>query len=1229
METIDPFDKTSDVLLDVDNNTNFHIPYSAQLNRGVLSGHPMGDHKRLLPTSLILILIGSILLPIFHVNNTEELQDSSIELLSSRSINLVDVVDWRVGDEWIYDSEFDVAGLLASGGITGASVDILTGQLQMEVTDIDLETIDNVSTLVYERESSGQFTGGASIPYEGFNIAGDLEVDFELNEIIRASDLGTISLEMTLDVDMENIGGLAGLIYPRIDLATLTILTAYSPPKEIYDFPLGVGEVWDTETTTTTTWSGEVFQDLFPIPDDTQEQATERFEVVSVGNPSVAYSGCSSAYNVTSYNASSGEISGYRWWCPNGNNDAWWHQTIDLGADIDFRLRQYNPVSRVHVIDVDLSFPAWPLDASLGVWLNASTANGQPVANQPIEFRYEIEEDIRTVTTAANGSAYVMFDTGHELDASPTNFEYASHGVIAWIPSTEEIGVSTITLDENLVEVDLAALSNAVSVSRTRGDDTMILNSLTGYNAIPGDELLFSVPVQNKGILTAPATTLEIQAPDGSTSQVNVPSLSALGVFAVDVSWTVPTTQAIGNVAIQFMVDPSQTVTADLNRSNNQGSFSMFVGRLPSAEIANIIPKMTFDNVVIDASESEDEDGGSITCIFEVELSNGSTQTYPTNTCMIETEWHNDGEYVVDLTVLDDEGDVSRNSILVVINNRAPSVNLAVSETSVEVGEAVTFNAQDSSDIDTMTPEAPIDMLWMPPDAPNGQPYTCSQGLITQACTVVPEVEGIFTMSFRAVDDDFEVTTETLSITVTNIAPYNGSMSLRDVQTGEILPPNNMQVWHVDEDQELELLGFVDDSPNDMPTLRYEWQPDLDVDPTWFETTDGPESVVPVSWDTNGPHVIAMQAFDDDGESSGTVSGWVWVHNVAPIIEISEDPLPLREDQRTLFTAEYSDTSSDMDTLVACWDLDPFINLDQDGSSDDDCDVTGPTINHRWSEAGNYQTIFHVTDDDGERASQVVEFTVRNQAPNAEIWVSKVGPSAGENVGLSGNLSTDDATDKPNLVYRWDLDTSVDSDGDTDPMNDIDEVGMEIWVVFDEPGERGIRLMVSDESETSTKDYTIVVMEEEGGFFGFIGGGGLVSTVVIILGLVLAGLLGVLALTSIRGRDDGGDSWDQLPSMEMATEPELPMAAPASNMFEAPAAAPVQTVAPGAPPVPVEGLPPGWTMEQWNHYGAQWLEQQTSQQPQPTTVQETASLPNIANDTLPINPAEDDLDLDF
>jgi hypothetical protein len=30
----------------------------------------------------------------------------------------------------------------------------------------------------------------------------------------------------------------------------------------------------------------------------------------------------------------------------------------------------------------------------------------------------------------------------------------------------------------------------------------------------------------------------------------------------------------------------------------------------------------------------------------------------------------------------------------------------------------------------------------------------------------------------------------------------------------------------------------------------------------------------------------------------------------------------------------------------------------------------------------------------------------------------------------------------------------------------------------------------------------------------------------------------------------------------------------------------------GPPPVPAEGLPPGWSMDQWEHYGEQWLSQQ-------------------------------------
>ncbi|MDP6639524.1 MAG: hypothetical protein QF817_00480, partial [Candidatus Poseidoniaceae archaeon] len=46
-------------------------------------------------------------------------------------------------------------------------------------------------------------------------------------------------------------------------------------------------------------------------------------------------------------------------------------------------------------------------------------------------------------------------------------------------------------------------------------------------------------------------------------------------------------------------------------------------------------------------------------------------------------------------------------------------------------------------------------------------------------------------------------------------------------------------------------------------------------------------------------------------------------------------------------------------------------------------------------------------------------------------------------------------------------------------------------------------------------------------------------------------------------------------------------------VHETPAVAEPAAPEVAAPPaVPAEGLPAGWTMEQWNHYGAEWLKQQ-------------------------------------
>ena len=57
--------------------------------------------------------------------------------------------------------------------------------------------------------------------------------------------------------------------------------------------------------------------------------------------------------------------------------------------------------------------------------------------------------------------------------------------------------------------------------------------------------------------------------------------------------------------------------------------------------------------------------------------------------------------------------------------------------------------------------------------------------------------------------------------------------------------------------------------------------------------------------------------------------------------------------------------------------------------------------------------------------------------------------------------------------------------------------------------------------------------------------------------------------------------------------PQLPLPMPAQPIpAPIPVPAPVTPAPAAGPPLPASGLPNGWTMEQWQHYGQQWLDRQ-------------------------------------
>ena len=76
-----------------------------------------------------------------------------------------DLDAWRIGDRWVYETLFDVQQLIANSG-TDASLNTLTGDTQVEVTDIADLNYNGTQTLVYIVEVSGLY-----IRFEWCNIA--------------------------------------------------------------------------------------------------------------------------------------------------------------------------------------------------------------------------------------------------------------------------------------------------------------------------------------------------------------------------------------------------------------------------------------------------------------------------------------------------------------------------------------------------------------------------------------------------------------------------------------------------------------------------------------------------------------------------------------------------------------------------------------------------------------------------------------------------------------------------------------------------------------------------------------------------------------------------------------------------------------------------------------------------------------------------------------------------
>lgn len=1176
------------------------------------------------------------------------LEDEQLVESSSTSTTAAEIASWRIGDKWTYETQFDVAQLIAQANVS-ASLNTLTGDTVYEVEDIFFINVDGIQTLAYKLNIEGDFSsgnGGATL--EG--VSGRLDIGYSGEDIIRVRDQAVINSEFELDVDFApfNLGFLTQ------NIAVINFDTYYDPPKERYDFPLRTGDQWYMPFMSGTSVSGS--SDYFdPSEFDTNGAENNSWQVTTDGIPTedgqtIKYEGCDESYKVNEWNAT-GVSSGFNWYCPAARFNSWIRISNAAGFTIDWLLKDYEPVDSFGVdkrktpgdrnvdIEVTTQFVATLPDSMSEVYgFYAVAPNNTPEVNKNLQLRYEMTGTLLNPTTDSNGKVEETINVSNVQDDTTASDDYTSNGVIVWDPVQEIIGVATIVIDLSVVGIDLVAQEDSIIVTRTRDTEVATLSKSIGYNALPGDLLSFSLPAQNRGVLTSPSTEMEVIVPGGESIRQAVPAIDAYSEQRIIVDWTVPEGATIGNQSLTFTVDPDELIAGDANRSNNQASVDIFIGRTPNATISIESGKYSFEDVFIDARSSFDPDGGDVECRFEVESRAGLIDVITTPDCAMTWNWTDGGVWELTTIVTDDELDSTTLVNYVTILNRAPFINLS-HPTEIAVETQITIDATDSGDVDTTSPSGQqVSISW--PD------LNCQEGLTQPTCTFTPMEEGPIEIKAIATDDDGAQTEVLSSLNVLNIAPEVGDIEVWIA--GVNTPFDSNGTWVLAEDQTVILRAQGSDSLNDRDQLILNWNlsdliPDLTV------STDGSASDVATSWPTSGPHIISVRAVDDDGISSEPSLAMVTIENVAPTITAETnfldainriDGLPVFENDMVVFDVTGSDTASDMDTLEICWDIDGTTDSDLDGTMNNDCDVEGDHLETMWDSSG-YRTITAwVMDDDGEKASLSAVVKVMNRIPTAKITYDNGSLDnlvEGDVLNITAFDTVDTESDLLDMLYVWDYeweDTNLDGEG----LGDVDATGISISIEDLPAGTWTITLTVTDDDlASSTQTLTISVDEKppEGileEFSEALGVSQTMSIVIILLVVMVLVLASFLAVTRRSPSEDLLESassnkmWDsaalptyespsQTPAYEQTAQQTQPVAQPS---FEQP------TQANQGPPLPASGLPQGWTMEQWAYYGEQYLQ---ANQPSAPVAQPTPSMTPTTQEPNSLSSLLDDLDL--
>jgi len=364
--------------------------------------------------------------------------------------------------------------------------------------------------------------------------------------------------------------------------------------------------------------------------------------------------------------------------------------------------------------------------------------------------------------------------------------------------------------------------------------------------------------------------------------------------------------------------------TMVLRARSNSALFSDGIQIAPVAIAGEDLFAVPGATVYFDASASYDADGVIVS--YHWDFGDGGASIDK----VCEHVYSETGDYVVSLTVTDDDGLQGSSSIIVQVN--VPPVAIIGGDTEGTRIEALTFDGSGSYDPDGEI----VNYHW-----------NLGEGSTANGISIAYEYfnPGEYTVTLTVTDDDGIQAIGTHNVTITNLPPIADSGPNR---TGTRSEPITFD-------------ASSSSDPEGLP-LQYHWD--------FGDGTTDDGIVFDHQYQSIGEFTVTLTVTDDADDQDSDVC-IVTITNLPPVADVGQNRTGTRSEQITFDASSSSDPEGL--PLQYHWDF-------GDGTTDD-----GIVFDHQYQSIGEFTVTLTVTDDADDQATDACSVTIINIVPEPEI----------------------------------------------------------------------------------------------------------------------------------------------------------------------------------------------------------------------------------------------------